>query len=111
MDADVRMHTYEALIDNQALGEGDSDETLWKPRKEAVPDRMILLGLDIKMFYGGPKEAIMHAIYRQNFGFTDIVIGRKHADAPYARRQGHLGRLRRPGEVRRAEGRPARSSR
>ena len=44
---------------------------------------MILLGLDIKMFYGGPKEAIMHAIYRQNFGFTDIVIGRKHADAPY----------------------------
>jgi sulfate adenylyltransferase len=41
------------------------------------------LGLDIKMFYGGPKEAIMHAIYRQNYGFTDIVIGRKHADAPY----------------------------
>ena len=26
----------------------------------------------------------MHGIYRQNFGFTDIVIGRKHADAPYA---------------------------
>ena len=35
------------------------------------------------MFYGGPKEAVMHGIYRQNFGFTDIVIGRKHADAPY----------------------------
>ncbi|MGL6196159.1 MAG: hypothetical protein ACRC2T_15190, partial [Thermoguttaceae bacterium] len=43
----------------------------------------ILLGLDIKMFYGGPKEAVMHAIYRQNFGFTDLIIGRKHADAPY----------------------------
>jgi sulfate adenylyltransferase len=26
----------------------------------------------------------MHAIYRQNYGFTDIVIGRKHADAPFA---------------------------
>ena len=35
------------------------------------------------MFYAGPKEAVMHAIYRQNFGFTDIVIGRKHADAPF----------------------------
>ena len=25
VDADVRMHTYEALIDNRALGDGDSD--------------------------------------------------------------------------------------
>ena len=25
----------------------------------------------------------MHAIYRQNYGFTDIIIGRKHADAPF----------------------------
>ena len=48
-----------------------------------ISDVFELLGLDIKMFYGGPKEAVMHGIYRQNFGFTDIVIGRKHADAPY----------------------------
>ena len=81
--ADVRMHTYETLIQKRALGEGDSDPDLWGPRGESVPDRVLLLGLDIKMFYGGPKEAIMHAIYRQNYGFTDIVIGRKHADAPY----------------------------
>src|SRR6058998_1867860 len=81
--ADVRMKTYEALIATRALGDGDSDPALWGPRKESVPDRVILLGLDIKMFYGGPSEAIMHSIYRQNFGFTDIIIGRKHADAPY----------------------------
>ena len=81
--ADVRMHTYEALIANRSLGDGDSDPALWGPRGESVPDRVILLGLDIKMFYGGPKEAVMHGIYRQNFGFTDIIIGRKHADAPY----------------------------
>jgi sulfate adenylyltransferase len=83
VNADVRMKTYKTLIDNRVLGEGDSDQELWGPRNESVPDRVILLGLDIKMFYGGPKEAVMHAIYRQNFGFTDIVIGRKHADAPY----------------------------
>jgi sulfate adenylyltransferase len=83
VDADVRMHTYEVLIDNRSLGEGDSDPQLWQDRGERLADRVILLGLDIKMFYGGPKEAVMHAIYRQNFGFTDIVIGRKHADAPY----------------------------
>ena len=72
--ADVRMHTYEVLINDRSLGEGDSDPDLWGPRGESVPDRVILLGLDIKMFYGGPAEAVMHGIYRQNFGFTDIVI-------------------------------------
>ncbi len=81
--ADVRMHTYEALIDQRALGEGDSDAALWAKLGQSAPDRVILLGLDIKMFYGGPKEAVMHGIYRQNFGFTDLIIGRKHADAPY----------------------------
>ena len=83
VNAEIRMQTYEALIANRSLGDGDRDGSLWGPRKESVPDRVILLGLDIKMFYGGPKEAVMHGIYRQNNGFTDIVIGRKHADAPY----------------------------
>ncbi len=83
VSAEVRMRTYQKLIDDRALGQGDSDPELWGSRDEAVPDRVMLLGLDIKMFYGGPSEAVMHAIYRQNFGFTDIVIGRKHADAPY----------------------------
>ena len=83
VNAEIRMQTYEALIAARGLGEGDSDVDLWKKRGESVPDRVILLGLDIKMFYAGPKEAVMHAIYRQNFGFTDIIIGRKHADAPY----------------------------
>ena len=83
VDAAWRMRTYRALIDNKALGDGDSDAALWQKVGSAISDRIVLLGLDIKMFYGGPKEAIMHAIYRQNFGFTDIVIGRKHADAPY----------------------------
>ncbi|MGL4593116.1 MAG: hypothetical protein ACRCUY_00130 [Thermoguttaceae bacterium] len=83
VNAEVRMKTYEKLIDDRSLGEGDSDAELWKKVGGAVPDRVLLLGLDIKMFYGGPKEAVMHAIYRQNFGFTDLIIGRKHADAPY----------------------------
>jgi sulfate adenylyltransferase len=83
VNAVTRMRTYRALIESKALGEGDKDEALWKQAGCDITDRIILLGMDIKMFYGGPKEAIMHAIYRQNFGFTDIVIGRKHADAPY----------------------------
>jgi sulfate adenylyltransferase len=83
VDAATRMRTYRALIDNKLLGEGDKDEALWQKVGYDLTDQLILLGVDIKMFYAGPKEAIMHGIYRQNFGFTDIVIGRKHADAPY----------------------------
>ncbi|HKQ47049.1 MAG TPA: sulfate adenylyltransferase [Phycisphaerae bacterium] len=83
VDAATRMRTYKALIDQNALGQGDSDEALWRTKNYTLHDRVILLGLDIKMFYGGPKEAVMHGVYRQNFGFTDIIIGRKHADAPY----------------------------
>jgi sulfate adenylyltransferase len=83
VDAATRMRTYKALIDTKALGQGDKDEALWRKAGCDITDRILLLGLDIKMFYAGPKEAVMHAIYRQNFGFTDLVIGRKHADAPY----------------------------
>ncbi len=83
VNAEIRMETYEKLIDERQMGDGDSDATLWSKRGEQVPDRVKLLGLDIKMFYGGPKEAIMHGIYRQNMGYSHIVIGRKHADAPY----------------------------
>jgi sulfate adenylyltransferase len=83
VDAATRMRTYRALIEDKALGQGDSDEKLWAGKSYKLTDRVILLGLDIKMFYGGPKEAVMHGVYRQNYGFTDIVIGRKHADAPY----------------------------
>ena len=65
------------------LGEGDKDGSLWKDVGYDLSDVFELIGLDIKMFYGGPKEAVMHAIYRQNHGFSDLVIGRKHADAPF----------------------------
>ena len=81
--ADVRMETYEALIASREFGKGDMDEALWQSKGYVFLDNFLMIGLDMKMFYAGPKEAIMHSIYRQNYGFTNIVIGRKHADAPY----------------------------
>jgi sulfate adenylyltransferase len=79
----MRMRTYRKLHDDRLLGQGDKDEALWKGVGYDLSEVFELIGLDIKMFYGGPSEAVMHAIYRQNYGMSDLVIGRKHADAPF----------------------------
>ncbi len=81
--ADVRMQTYEALVEGRFLGLGDMDVALWKKAGQDLNDQLELIGLDQRMYYGGPREAVMHAIYRQNLGFTHFIIGRKHADAPF----------------------------
>jgi len=80
----TRMQTYEALIAGRHLGDGDMDEELWKSKGQDLNDNLHLVGLDMRMYYGGPREAVQHAIYRQNLGFTHFIIGRKHADAPFA---------------------------
>ncbi|MEM7305682.1 MAG: sulfate adenylyltransferase [Planctomycetota bacterium] len=81
--AATRMETYEALVGGRFLGEGDMDEELWSSKGQNLNDQLELIGLDMRMYYGGPREAVMHAIYRQNLGFTHFIIGRKHADAPF----------------------------
>ena len=42
-------------------------------------NRCKLATLHTEMKYAGPKEAIHHAIMRQNYGCTHIIIGRDHA--------------------------------
>ncbi len=42
-------------------------------------NRCMLATLHTEMRYAGPKEAIHHAIMRQNYGCTHIIIGRDHA--------------------------------
>ncbi|MBT5812117.1 MAG: sulfate adenylyltransferase [Rhodospirillaceae bacterium] len=60
--ADVRVDAINVLVENYFV-EGTA----------------VQAGYPIEMRYAGPREALLHALFRQNFGCSHLVVGRDHA--------------------------------
>ncbi|MDA7972589.1 MAG: sulfate adenylyltransferase [Gammaproteobacteria bacterium] len=43
------------------------------------PNTLLISGYGFDMMYAGPREAVLHALFRQNMGATHFIIGRDHA--------------------------------
>lgn len=60
--AEVRTKAIQTMIDNYF-----------------VRGTVIQAGYPIEMRYAGPREALLHALIRQNFGCSHLIVGRDHA--------------------------------
>jgi sulfate adenylyltransferase len=60
--AEVRTRTIAVLID-----------------KYFRPGTVVQAGYPLDMRYAGPREALLHALFRQNYGCSHLIVGRDHA--------------------------------
>ncbi len=43
------------------------------------PNSVLVTGYGFDMLYAGPREAVLHAVFRQNCGCSHLIVGRDHA--------------------------------
>lgn len=84
----IAIETMDGVFIHQILGKLKEGDIPADTRAKAintlmdnyfVKDTAIQGGYPMEMRYGGPREALLHAVFRQNFGCSHLIVGRDHA--------------------------------
>jgi sulfate adenylyltransferase len=86
--AKIAIEICDGILIHQLLGKLKPGDIPAEVRTEAinvltqhyfVKDTSIQSGYPLDMRYAGPREALFHAVFRQNFGCSHLIVGRDHA--------------------------------
>jgi sulfate adenylyltransferase len=86
--AKVALEVCDGLFIHQLIGKLKGSEIPANVRVKCVDvlvenyfpkDRVVQKGYPLEMRYAGPREALLHALFRQNYGATHLIVGRDHA--------------------------------
>ena len=86
--AKIAIEVCDGILIHQLLGKLKPGDIPAEVRTEAinvltqyyfVKDTSIQSGYPLDMRYAGPREALFHAVFRQNFGCSHLIVGRDHA--------------------------------
>ena len=86
--AKIAIEICDGVMINSTLGELKPGDIPADVRSEAistlienyfVKNTVIQSGYPLDMRYAGPREALLHALFRQNYGCSHLIVGRDHA--------------------------------
>ena len=81
LDADgVVVHMLLGKLKKGDIPASVRDDCIRKMVELYFPENSVMVtGYGFDMLYAGPREAVLHAIFRQNMGCTHLIVGRDHA--------------------------------
>ena len=86
--AKTAIEVCDGVLVHSTLGRLKADDVPAEVRTRAIavllekyfrPGTVLHAGYPLDMRYAGPREALLHALFRQNYGCSHLIVGRDHA--------------------------------